>query len=87
MDFQRPFCSGSLQCQPLLQFHIYLKWVSGSFVAGKKSVKITKGWQIGKPQLPICFVSGKDDPCMISEEKFKESVSFLKKAGYQNVSY
>ncbi len=51
-----------------------------------KNTYSTKGWQIGKPQLPILFVSGKDDPCMISEEKFKESVSFLKKAGYQNVS-
>lgn len=45
-----------------------------------------KGWKVKNPRLPILFLSGGDDPCMISKEKFEEAVTLLKDAGYQNVS-
>lgn len=39
------------------------------------------------PDIPIRFISGKDDPCMISENKFFESIEFLENAGYRNITH
>ena len=49
-----------------------------------------KAWEtcINKnPDLPIRFISGKDDPCMFSEKKFFKSIDFLKDKGYKNISH
>lgn len=45
-----------------------------------------KGWHPQKPDLPIFFFSGQQDPCMVSEEKFHASVHFLSEIGYRRVS-
>ena len=39
------------------------------------------------PSMPICLMSGKDDPCMLSEEKFFETVKFMEDLGYKNVTH
>lgn len=39
------------------------------------------------PDLPVHFISGKDDPCMLSEEKFFEAVKSLENAGYKNITH
>ena len=39
----------------------------------------------GKPDLPIRFYSGADDPCMPDEKGFWHAVENMKKAGYRNV--
>ena len=39
-----------------------------------------------KPQLPIYFVAGVDDPCRGGEEGFNDSMNTLKSAGYTNVT-
>ncbi len=39
------------------------------------------------PDLPIRFISGKDDPCMFSEKKFFKSIDFLRDKGYKNISH
>ena len=39
------------------------------------------------PDLPIKFLSGKDDPCMLSEEKFFEAIKSLEIAGYRNITH
>ncbi|EOS60271.1 hypothetical protein C815_01559 [Firmicutes bacterium M10-2] len=44
-----------------------------------------KGWSKKNPNLPILFVAGKDDPVILSIEKWEEAQQFLKKEGYQNV--
>lgn len=44
------------------------------------------GWNVRKPKLPVLFVSGSDDPCMVSRKKFQEAVETLRKACYKNVS-
>ncbi|MFR7592015.1 MAG: alpha/beta fold hydrolase [Longibaculum sp.] len=44
------------------------------------------GWQIKQPLLPIHFIAGSDDPCIINSDKFHEAVDFMKKCGYQNVT-
>lgn len=46
-----------------------------------------KGWRVANPKLPIRFISGKDDPCMLSEKKFFEAMSVLEKAGYTSISH
>lgn len=43
------------------------------------------GWQMRQPGLPILFLSGADDPCLINEVKFQKAVSFLRERGYANV--
>ncbi|MDE6034701.1 MAG: alpha/beta hydrolase [Ruminococcus sp.] len=39
------------------------------------------------PDLPVKFLSGKDDPCMLSEEKFFEAIKSLENAGYRNITH
>ena len=39
------------------------------------------------PSLPIRFVSGKDDPCIISEKKLVRLMAKLEKAGYESISH
>ncbi len=46
----------------------------------------SKGWELHHPDLPIYFISGGDDPCLINEKKFKQAVAFLKECGYTDVS-
>ena len=44
-----------------------------------------KGWKISKAALPIHFISGADDPCMISREAIGKAVALMRKVGYNNV--
>lgn len=44
-------------------------------------------WQMKNKDCPIFFIAGEEDPCIISIDKFKEAVSFMKDRGYTNVSY
>ena len=46
----------------------------------------TEGWGMAKPELPIHFVSGADDPCMTSAKLFASAVAFLRGRGYRAVS-
>ncbi len=45
----------------------------------------TKGWHVTKPELPVLFISGKEDPCNLGPKHFGKSVHFLKNRGYKNV--
>jgi len=45
-----------------------------------------KDWTIKNPSLPILFISGGDDPCRLSDEKFYQAVNFMKERGYSDVS-
>ena len=45
-----------------------------------------KGWRTANPSLPLLFISGVDDPCMIDVPHFHASAGFLNKVGYTNVS-
>ncbi len=46
-----------------------------------------KGWRVENSHLPIRFLSGRDDPCMISEKRFFNAISLLEKVGYESVSH
>ncbi len=44
-----------------------------------------KGWGMKHPTVPIFFIAGADDPCIISAKKFQQAVNFMQKVGYQHV--
>lgn len=44
-----------------------------------------KDWALEKPSMPVIFLSGDDDPCMITKEKFLKSVDRMRKNGYTDV--
>lgn len=54
---------------------------------GMKDVYRPDGWQVKRPQLPIAFFSGSEDPCMGSLDGLKEAVDILNRQGYQQVSW
>lgn len=45
-----------------------------------------KGWAMTNPTAPIFFISGADDPCLISHKDFVRAVNFMRQRGYQNVT-
>ncbi|WP_295081173.1 alpha/beta fold hydrolase [Ruminococcus sp.] len=47
----------------------------------------SRGWKVTNTTLPIRFISGKEDPAMISEKKFMRSVNRLEKMGYESISH
>lgn len=44
-----------------------------------------KKYHCTKPQLPILFFAGKDDPCTGGQEGLQDSIDTLRKAGYENI--
>lgn len=52
-----------------------------------KSSQSSTGWQVKNSSLPIRFISGKDDPAMISEKKFISMMKKLEKNGYESISH
>ena len=45
----------------------------------------TDGWEVHNPEMPILFISGAEDPCLVSGHKFRQAVHAIRKAGYTNV--
>ena len=51
-----------------------------------KDIYSPQGWTVAHPDLPIHFIAGSDDPCIVSIRKFSEAVSFLRARGYREVT-
>lgn len=51
-----------------------------------KSIYSRKGWQLKNPGLPIMFIAGSDDPCIVNTKKYSEAVNFLRDRGYTSVT-
>lgn len=45
-----------------------------------------KEWKLSNIDLPIRFIAGADDPCIVNKEQFIQAVDAMKKAGYNKVS-
>ena len=43
-------------------------------------------WAVRNPHMPVVFMSGQDDPVMVSERKFHKSAQSLCDKGYMNVT-
>ena len=46
----------------------------------------SKNWKVSKPDMPIYFIAGAEDPCIISPKKFLKAVEKMQKVGYTNVT-
>ncbi len=44
------------------------------------------GWTMQNPDVPIFFIAGSDDPCILSKKDFQKAVNFMRELGYQKVS-
>ncbi len=44
------------------------------------------GWKMQNPDAPIFFISGADDPCILTPKDFQKAVDFMRMRGYRNVS-
>lgn len=45
------------------------------------------GWILQNSHLPVWFISGEDDPCMVNRKQFDKAVSHMKKVGYEQVDF
>ena len=43
-----------------------------------------EGWTVSKPQLPVHFIAGGDDPCCGSDKALRQAVEAMRRAGYRN---
>ena len=41
---------------------------------------------MGNENLPVMFIAGDEDPVIVNEKAWKESMRFLETVGYRNVS-
>lgn len=46
-----------------------------------------KGWNIRNNQMPILFLAGEEDPCIVSPSAYKEAYTLMKEVGYTNVHH
>ena len=51
-----------------------------------KDIYSPEGWNVTKPDLPVHFIAGAEDPCIINLKKFSQAVSFLRGRGYREVT-
>lgn len=70
---------------PLCQFRFTANGFANLFSLVQETYSL-KDWKLANPELPIFFMAGEKDPCIISVPKFNEAVEFMRKAGYRNVS-
>ncbi len=42
-------------------------------------------WQLKNKRMPVIFMAGEDDPCILSEKAFESAANALRKRGYRNV--
>ncbi len=45
-----------------------------------------RGWKMSRPQLPVRFISGAEDPCLISPKAFESAVENMRSFGYGDVT-
>ena len=45
----------------------------------------TSGWHPSRPDMPVLFISGEDDPCLLDRRRFDEAVRTMRRAGYTDV--
>lgn len=69
---------------PLCNFRFTLNGFIGLFSLMQNAYDV-RGWRPGNPRMPVLFMSGEEDPCMISRRKFLESVETMRKVGYRDV--
>jgi alpha-beta hydrolase superfamily lysophospholipase len=44
------------------------------------------GWAVRNPEMPVHFLAGSEDPCIITRKDFDKAVDFFRDRGYKKVS-
>ena len=45
-----------------------------------------KDWVLAKPDLPVHFIAGSEDPCIVNIKAFAKAVTFFRERGYRQVT-
>jgi len=65
--------------------------LNGFYTLYSLMVKIYKGnkkkWVLKNKKMPIIFLAGREDPCIVDEDNFVLAVERMKEIGYENVKY
>lgn len=46
----------------------------------------SEGWNVSRPDIPVHFIAGSDDPCITSRKDFEAAVRHMQDVGYKRVS-
>lgn len=46
-----------------------------------------KDWRVNNKNLPILYIAGKEDPCIVNEKSYLYAINFMKRIGYTNVEF
>lgn len=68
---------------PLCMFQFTANGFS-NLTALMKDCYSRKGWKLINPELPVHFISGAEDPCLVSEKAIGKAVDLMKQVGYKN---
>lgn len=44
-----------------------------------------KGWKLSRPEMPVYFISGAEDPCRVSDQALEQAADLMRQAGYKHV--
>lgn len=66
---------------PLCMFRFTANGFS-NLTALMKDCYSRKGWEVSNPSMPVHFISGREDPCMIDEKSMGKAVALMKEVGY-----
>ena len=69
---------------PLCNFQFTAHGFLNLFSIMKYAYSIS-GWRPRNPSMPVLFISGKEDPCLLSPRKFRQAVRTMQRAGYSDV--
>ena len=72
------------QADPLCQYCFTANGFS-ALLGVMKDCYGAKGWKVSKPELPVHFISGGDDPCRVSDEALEKAVESMRIVGYKQV--
>ena len=75
----------AFEADPLCQFTYTLNGFD-TLLHLESIVYKKSGYQMKNPQLPILFLSGMDDPCYISENKWAQAVERMSRLGYTDIT-
>ncbi len=45
----------------------------------------SRGWHVQQPNVPIIYIAGEQDPCIINVKDFQKAVNFMRSRGYHRV--
>ena len=44
-----------------------------------------EGWRVERPEMPVHFISGAEDPCRVSDKALEQAADLMRRVGYKSV--